>query len=144
MPRESEEFGVQDPYNHSIQWSRRFIGLKLFLSLAVAGWEGYEAAITHQTAMGALLREELEASGWKVINRTPLPVACFIDAQSPEGAQMSYLEEIARKVVTSGKAWISTTLLGHDKPVLRACITNYRTEEEDVRALVSALNEARR
>lgn len=141
MPRESQEFGVHDPYNHSMQWSRRFIGLKVFLSLAVAGWEGYEAAIRHQTEMGALMREELEASGWRVVNRTPLPVACFVDAKGSEGSEARYLEEIARKVVASGKTWISTTHIG--RPVLRACVTNYRTETEDVRVLVAALNEAR-
>ncbi|MBD0371850.1 MAG: aminotransferase class V-fold PLP-dependent enzyme [Pyrinomonadaceae bacterium] len=143
MPRESREFGVHDPYDHSMQWSRRFIGLKVFLSLAVAGWEGYEAAIRHQTAMGALMREELEKSGWKVVNRTPLPVACFIDEKSNEGADPRYLEAIAREVVREGKTWISTTDMGHGRAVLRACVTNYRTEAEDVSALIEALNDAR-
>lgn len=143
MPCESEEFGTHDPYNHSMQWSRRFIGFKVFLSLAVAGWEGYEAAIRHQTAMGAYLREELEASDWKVVNRTPLPVACFVDGKSMEGSEARYLEEIARDVVTSGKCWISTARIGRDLPALRACVTNYRTEAVDVCALVEALNEAR-
>jgi glutamate/tyrosine decarboxylase-like PLP-dependent enzyme len=143
MPRESQEFGVQDPYNHSMQWSRRFIGLKVFLSLAVAGWEGYERAVRHQTAMGNLMREELEASGWRVINRTPLPVACFVDEESRKGSDARYLEEIAREIVTSGKSWISTTRIARNVPVLRACVTNYRTEADDVRALIEALNQAR-
>lgn len=143
MPRESEEFGVHDPYNHSMQWSRRFIGFKVFLSLAVAGWEGYEAAIRHQTAMGEYLREELEASDWKVVNRTPLPVACFVDGKSGEVSGARFLEEIAREVVASGAAWISAARMGRDVAVLRACVTNYRTEAGDVRALVEALNEAR-
>ena len=29
-----------DPYLNSVQWSRRFMGLRLFLSLAAAGWQG--------------------------------------------------------------------------------------------------------
>ncbi len=143
MPRESLEFGVADPYNHSMQWSRRFIGLKVFLSLMVAGWEGYAEAVRHQTRMGAHLRRELEAAGWKVVNQTPLPVACFVDVKNAKGNEPDYLDEIARRVVTSGKSWISTTQLGADTHVLRACITNYRTEEEDVRALIEALDEAR-
>lgn len=143
MPRESEEFGVHDPYNHSMQWSRRFTGLKVFLSLAVAGWAGYEAAIRHQTLMGALLREELESSGWRIVNRTPLPVACFVDEKRAEGSPARYLEEIARDVVMSGAAWISTTRMARERAVLRACITNYRTGAEDVRALIAALNKAR-
>ena len=30
-----------DPYVTTAQWSRRFLGLRLFLSLAAAGWRGY-------------------------------------------------------------------------------------------------------
>jgi glutamate/tyrosine decarboxylase-like PLP-dependent enzyme len=52
MPKEAKRLPVTDPYSHSVQWSRRFIGLKVFLSLAVAGWEGYIKAIRHQVTMG--------------------------------------------------------------------------------------------
>jgi glutamate/tyrosine decarboxylase-like PLP-dependent enzyme len=63
MPKESEGMQVADPFAHSLQWSRRFIGLKLFLSLAVAGWDGYAAAIRHQTEMGELLRDRSKING---------------------------------------------------------------------------------
>jgi hypothetical protein len=46
--------------------------------------------------------------------------------------------------VASGSAWISTTRLKDGQPVLRACITNYRTEEADLQALIAALDEARK
>ncbi len=150
-----------DPYTHSIQWSRRFIGLKVFLALATAGWEGYAAVIRHQAAMGDLLREELAAAGWRVVNRTRLPVVCFVDgsgaraggsAPAGEGApaagggqeEAAFLEAVARAVVACGEAWLSTTRLAADLPVLRACITSFRTGPEDVRALVGALERARR
>src|SRR5262245_4780768 len=42
MPKEGAGLDFVDPYSHSMQWSRRFIGLKLFLTLACAGWKGYE------------------------------------------------------------------------------------------------------
>src|SRR5207249_952234 len=56
MPRDAAGLDVVDPYSHSMQWSRRFIGLKVYLSLLVAGWDGYAAAIRHQVAMGDRLR----------------------------------------------------------------------------------------
>ncbi len=34
-----------DPYLNSVQWSRRFLGLRLFLALAAAGWEGLGAHV---------------------------------------------------------------------------------------------------
>ncbi|MGH9843553.1 MAG: pyridoxal phosphate-dependent decarboxylase family protein [Blastocatellia bacterium] len=82
MPRDATGLDVIDPYVHSLQWSRRFIGLKVFLSLAVAGWDGYERTLRHQAAMGDLLRQRLVASKWKVINQTRLPVVCFVDEEN--------------------------------------------------------------
>ncbi len=116
----------------------------MFLSLLVAGWDGYAAAIRHQTAMGARLREDLDAAGWSVVHPTPLPIACFTDRTRADGSSFPYLEAICREVVRSGKAWISTTRVnGGRTPVLRACITNYRTGPSDLEALIATLGWAR-
>ena len=143
VPPKADGAGIVDPYEHSIHWSRRFTGLKLFLSLAVAGWDGYAAVLRNMTKMGDELRIQLDAAEWDVVNSTPLPIACFQDRQSPEGRSARYLESIARHVVQSGRAWISTTRVRGDITVLRACITSYRTEADDVRVLVAALESAR-
>ncbi len=143
MPRDADEMDIADPYTHSMQWSRRFIGLKVFMALAAAGWRGCASAIRHQVEMGRLLRRKLEESNWTIINRTELPVVCFVDGKSPDGESAPFLEAIARAVVASGKAWISPTSLDEETPVLRACITNVRTQPDDIRALVQTLNEAR-
>ena len=68
---------VSDPYTTSAQWSRRFIGLKLFMTLARAGESGYAEMLEHQTRMGDVLRAALKATGWRIVNSTPLPVVCF-------------------------------------------------------------------
>jgi len=57
-----------------MQWSRRFIGLKLSLTLAVAGWKGYADIIRKQAALGDYLRDQLQTSGWTVVNDTPSPL----------------------------------------------------------------------
>jgi glutamate/tyrosine decarboxylase-like PLP-dependent enzyme len=132
MPKDAAGMDVIDPHQHSLQWSRRFTGLKVFLSLAVAGWDGYRDAIRHMTEMGNLLRSELRANGWEVVNDTPLPLVCF----RRDGVD---LDAVAREVVASGKAWISTTRLGRTEAVLRACITNFETGPEHIRTLVAAL-----
>lgn len=142
MPREGAVLPVADPYAHSMQWSRRFIGLKVFLSLAVAGWAGYAEAVRHQTAMGDRLRRRLREEGWEVVNDTPLPVVCFVHSGA-EGRSAAFLERVAAEVVASGEAWLSLAMLGEVGPALRACITNYRTGPEDVDALVAALERAR-
>lgn len=146
MPRDGDRASLAppDPYAHSMQWSRRFIGLKLFLSLAVAGWEGYRAALRHQCAMGELLRHEAAAQGWAVVNPTPLPLVLLQDASGVHPPEA--LDSIVRGVVASGAAWVSTVRWQSprgEQCAIRACITNYRTQPGDVHALLSALDRAR-
>jgi len=136
MPRDSS----RDPYAASPQWSRRFIGAKLLLSLAVAGWDGYAEALREEIALGDALRARLAASGWRVVNDTPLPIVCFVDSQQTGGR---FLDRMARAVAASANAWISPTRLTNVGRVLRACITSPTTTRADVDALVDALDAAR-
>ncbi|MBC7927124.1 MAG: aminotransferase class V-fold PLP-dependent enzyme [Bryobacteraceae bacterium] len=138
MPKDATDLDVVDPHTHSMQWSRRFTGLKVFLSLLVAGWDGYASAIRHQASMGDLLRTLLRDTGWNIANDTVLPVVCFEDpGKSPE-----HQRAIANLVVASGKAWISPTVIA-GRTVIRACITHYGTAPDDIDTLVKALHEAR-
>ena len=142
MPREGQGLPTTDPFTHSIQWSRRFAGLKVFLSLAVAGWDGYARVLEHQAEMGALLRNKLVAGGWCIANETILPVVCFNNAECD--LPLDACQKIVDAVIRSGKAWVSTILLGPAKrPAIRACITNFRTGPQHTDLLVEQLNRAR-
>ena len=143
MPKDAAALDIVDPYTHSMQWSRRFIGLKLFLTLLVEGWDGYAAAVRHQVDLGWQLAALLEAAGWRLLNRPDLAVVCFVDTTRPDGHSAGYLQAVADRVVASNAAWISTTRLKGGQPVLRACITNFRSQLADLAALVDALAEAR-
>jgi glutamate/tyrosine decarboxylase-like PLP-dependent enzyme len=131
MPRKTDG-AVQDPYTTSVQWSRRFIGLKLFLTLAQHGESGHVQMIEHQTRMGQLLREMLIASGWRVVNTTPLPVVCF----TRDGLDISeFLSALREHQIV----WMSEARLGGTH-VLRACITSFRTTEADIHTVVGEMN----
>ena len=143
MPRAKPGVEIVEPHRTSMQWTRRFIGLKLFFTCLVHGWQGYEETIREMIRLGDVLRRKLEDAGWNVVNRTPLPVVCFQDGSTPKGASASHLEAIARAVVSSGGAWISTTMLGGTIPAIRACITNFRNREEDIDALIDILRTVR-
>jgi len=80
MPKEANKMEIVDPFSHSIQWSRRFIGLKVYLSLLIYGWKGYEKVINYQKEMGDLLKNKLIENGWIIKNDTELPVVCFTDS----------------------------------------------------------------
>lgn len=142
MPKEGEELPTIDPYTHSIQWSRRFIGLKLYLSLATAGWEGYRAVLRHQVEMGKLFREELMRSGWTVANDTVLPVICFLDQEAWTRNDQDFAQFVHQHVLSTGKVWLSVFTI-HGVPTLRACFTNYDSNVQNVSELIHLLNEAR-
>ncbi|TDD74266.1 pyridoxal-dependent decarboxylase [Actinomadura darangshiensis] len=137
MPAEIPD--TVDPYTSGQQWSRRFMGLKLFLSLAVAGREGYAEQLERDAALADALRARLAASGWDIVNDTPLPVVCFAD---PGDGTWEHHGALADHVVRGGRAWISPVNLG-GRPALRACVISHRTTLKDVEALVQAVNAAR-
>ena len=137
MPKKGDQVEKIDPYLHSIQWSRRFTGLKIYLPLAAYGWEGFEAAIVHQIEMGNLLKEQLATNGWEVKNDTPMPIACFGHPQLNEDG----IWQLAQKLTADGDAWISVYPI-HEEQCLRACITNYATSEKDIAELIRVLNKA--
>ncbi len=143
MPRDASGLDIVDPFSHTLQWSRRFIGLKVFLSLLVAGWDGYRVALEHQINIGNYLEKRLQESGWRIINETPLPVTCFVPEGHVDLSDRATLDGIVQRVVRSGDAWISSTVLGGKDAAMRACITNYRSTEADIDALIETLDRAR-
>jgi glutamate/tyrosine decarboxylase-like PLP-dependent enzyme len=136
MPPPSDA-STADPYATSAQWSRRFIGLKLFLSLAERGESGYAAMIEHQVRMGDLLRDALTRDGWTIVNDTPLPLVCF----TREGLDTSrFLPAFYERQA----GWISEVRPGDGAPVLRACITSFRTTPADIERAVSEMTRTAR
>jgi len=127
MPSSTDD-PIFDPYMNSVQWSRRFIGLKLFMSLAERGQDGQAGMIEHQARMGDLLRNSLAAAGWRVVNKSPLPVVCF----TRDGLDLpTFLEGLRKNQI----AWMSEARIAGSSAV-RACITSFKTTENDILEVV--------
>lgn len=131
--------GVVDPYVTSVQWSRRFIGLRLFMAVAALGEPGYVAMIEQQAAIGRYLASRLEAEGWFHVTRTPLPVVCVTHPRIESGELE--LDAVLETILRRGRVWISKVKLG-EHTALRACICSYQTTEPDVEALIDEMNAA--
>lgn len=139
MPESTRVLDTTEPYRQSLQWSRRFIGLKLFMTLMVHGDTAYQATLRHQIYMGELLKAKLAAHQWRVVNETPLPVLCFIDLHGCD------VESLRRDVIATKQAFLTTTKLTFDnKKVLRAGIPNFLTQENHLDEFIGILNGARR
>jgi glutamate/tyrosine decarboxylase-like PLP-dependent enzyme len=130
-----------DPYMTTVQWSRRAIGLKVFMSLAERGRDGFAEQIDHQTRMGDLLRAKLTGAGWVIANETVLPLICFTHDDIRSGHRTT--GDILQTIYSRGNTWISDVVLGGKERVLRACITSFRTDASDIESLMQELEFAR-
>jgi glutamate/tyrosine decarboxylase-like PLP-dependent enzyme len=122
-----------DPYLNTVQWSRRFLGLRLFLSLGTAGWEGYATHIERGGALMAHIGARLAARGWSIVNDSQLAVLCVLP---PPGAPA--IRDIVRRVLDSGRAWVAVTTY-EGREVLRICATHGESSLADAEELVAAL-----
>ena len=123
-----------DPYMNSVQWSRRFLGLRLFLSLASAGWAGHAAHIERSVTLTAWIRAELERRGWSVANDSPLAVLNVVPP-----AAVGDPRSVVARVLKSGRAWVSLARF-EEQDVVRICVTHGETSGEDLAILVQALH----
>jgi hypothetical protein len=121
----------------TVQWSRRFLGLRLFMSLAAAGWTGYARHVERAVELAGLLRDLLIERGWSIANQSPLAVLCF---EPPPGSNDP--RSIVGRVLASGRAWISVADF-EGRQMIRACVTNGETEPENIVGLMEVLEAAR-
>lgn len=126
-----------EPYQTSLPWSRRAIGLPLAVALAVRGPVGYTQFVDHLMHLGAALRERLLGAGFTLHNHTPLPLVCF---DHPRRAERGFSPaQWARRTNARGRVWLSPTRLANGATTLRATIANHGTQVEDLDLLVSEL-----
>jgi glutamate/tyrosine decarboxylase-like PLP-dependent enzyme len=129
--------GALDPYLNTVQWSRRFMGLKLFLSLAAAGWRGYAVHVERAVAVIARVKAQLTARGWQAVNDSQLAVLCVVP---PPGYPQ--VGELVRRVRASGRAWVAASRFA-ERDVVRICATHGEISAADVEALIAALEATR-
>jgi glutamate/tyrosine decarboxylase-like PLP-dependent enzyme len=125
-----------DPYVTTAQWSRRFVGLRLFLSLGAAGWEGHAAHVERAVELAARLAGNMQARGWTVANDPALAVVCLVP---PDNARP--VRDIVASVLASGGAFVSVARFeGQD--VVRTCVTHGETTPADIDAVALLLAQA--
>jgi glutamate/tyrosine decarboxylase-like PLP-dependent enzyme len=129
-----------DPYATTIQWTRRTMGLKVFMSLAQLGLDGYCRLIEGQAEMGNFLRQRLKEEGYDVVNDTALPLSCFTHPLIRKGRLTT--TEVLKRIYARGKVWISDVSPGEGERLLRACVTHYETNSDDIDCLIEELKRA--
>ncbi len=128
-----------DPYLNTVQWSRRFLGLRLFLALAVSGWRGYGAHVERAVAVIEAVKERLQGRGWVALNDSPLAVLCTAPSTAGDGGNVAgQIRPIVSNLLASGRAWVARTTF-EGREVVRICATHGETTLADVDELVAGL-----
>ena len=125
-----------DPYVTTVQWSRRFLGLRLFLSLAAAGWAGYGKHVERSIELTELLKDDLLARGWAILNNSSVAVLCI---QPPP--RFGDVKSIVGKILSSGRVWVAAATF-EGREIIRACVTHGETTPNDIIELGNALHAA--
>ena len=127
----------QDFYTTTNQWSRRFVGLRLWMMLRVLGERGYKQMFDQHFALADYVRVQLARQDWQIHNDSKLPVIVFDDAKYGLDSQA-----IADTVEKRGKVWLGRVAF-EGRSVLRICTTSFLSKKADIDFLLKELNGAR-
>jgi glutamate/tyrosine decarboxylase-like PLP-dependent enzyme len=126
----------QDPqeafafFEESMELSRRFRALKLWMSLQYHGRRAFREAIARDLRHAQLLAETVASHPeLELLAPVPLSAVCFRHRAKDN-------EAILRRVIARGRVYLSNATID-GRFALRACFVNHRTRPEDVRAIVS-------
>jgi aromatic-L-amino-acid/L-tryptophan decarboxylase len=123
-------------FDQTIELSRRFRALKLWLSLRYHGLTAFRAAIAENIEQAKLLTKLIDAEpSLELLAPVELSAVCFRWANAETDTLNDLNEEILREVNQAGRVWLSNASI-RGAVGLRACITNHRTTEQDVRTVV--------
>jgi glutamate/tyrosine decarboxylase-like PLP-dependent enzyme len=122
-------------FEESIENTRRFRALKLWMSLQYHGRRAYRAAIERDLAHAQILARAIEDQPeLELVAPVSLSAVCFRHRTKDN-------EAILRRVIARGRVYFSNASFD-GRFTLRACFVNHRTTEETVRLIVEEVLKA--
>jgi aromatic-L-amino-acid decarboxylase len=135
--------GMVDAWRRGIPTTRRSSGLTVWMAIRAHGWRTIRDAVRENIRLTRLLERLLVGRGFTILPGGRLSTACArFEPPETDAAGLDRLqEEIARRVVATGRAWFSTVRHA-GQTWLRFNLVNLYTREEHIRQLVDLLKEA--
>ena len=123
-------------FEESLELSRRFRALKLWLSLRYHGIGQFRAAIRKDLEHAQLLARLITAEPTlELLAPVELSTVCFRWKDASEVELDRRNAAILREVIRRGRVYLSNASV-HGAFALRACIVNHRTTDADIAAVV--------
>jgi aromatic-L-amino-acid/L-tryptophan decarboxylase len=129
-------------YQYSLEGTRRFRALKLWMSWKHLGTRGLGRLIEHNVDLAEhLARRCAEAGDLEVVPAEPeLSVVCFRHLPGGlDGEELDhYQDRLQQALAASGEGWVSTTTL-RGRRYLRAGVVNYLSTKDDADRILETL-----
>jgi aromatic-L-amino-acid decarboxylase len=138
MPHEEGELHAVD---QTLEYSRPFRGLKLWLAFHVHGAQAFREAIERNLAQAQLLVEEVRRHGdLELLMEPELSVVPFRHVPADVADLDDHNRRLAEGLQDDGRVYLASAEID-GRAWLRPCFVNYRTTDEDVLALVELVRE---
>lgn len=127
-------------FEESIELSRPFRALKVWLSLRYFGLRAFKDSIAEDLRLAQLLAADIRSqSQLELLAPVELSAVCFRCRAEQRSDELN--RAVLKRVIQRGKVYISNATI-RGMFALRACLVNHRSTEEDVRAITSEVLEA--
>ncbi len=125
----------------TLEYSRPFRALKLWLAFRTHGAGAFREAIERNLDQARLLRELVEEhDDLELVGAPGLSIVPFRHLPGDGRDLDAHTLELARALAADGRVYVSPAVVD-GAAVLRPCIVNFRTTDDDVRALVDIVRE---
>jgi len=124
-------------FEESMELSRRFRALKIWLSVRYHGLGQFREAIRKDLRHAQLLASMIEAEpSLELLAPVELSAVCFRWMDGPPSTLNERNKDILQRVIHRGRVLLSNATL-HGQFALRACIVNHRTSDDDIAAVIN-------
>ncbi len=136
------EFG-EHPVEWTLEYSRPFRALKLWLALRAHGAEAFREAIEHDLALARLVADLVQAADdLELMTEPSLSIVPFRRVPS-QGDPDVHNRRLVGALQRDGRVYVTGAVVD-GRWCLRPCIVNYRTSADDAHALIDVVREVGR
>lgn len=131
-----EEEGYVHPVDATMEYSRPFRSLKLWVALRAHGAQAFREAITGNLLLARSLAQRVkETDGLELVVGEPALSTVPFRRLPAQGDANAHNLALARALQEDGRVFVSSAVID-GVACLRPCIVNFRSTEADIQALV--------